>query len=210
MPGRVGSTTPEAPRSGARGNRFCRASEITGARMRALALGKIGGNRSIVEAARFGMTCSEFRRDGFGSGNSGRAPPSLSGSRSKKRESPAAKCSRRGVIARSVAGFPEGDLGGAVFGRRFQFDEAAAQPGGAEFRRPNFEIHVGLAARLRDLAPAGADLVALPCVDPGALSDSPVPRVIDDGLSLNARALEHPGASGISAPSSARSVSARG
>jgi hypothetical protein len=166
MPGRVGSTTPEAPRSGARGNRFCRASEITGARMRALALGKIGGNRSIVEAARFGMTCSEFRRDGFGSGNSGRAPPSLSGSRSKKRESPAAKCSRRGVIARSVAGFPEGDVGGAVFGRRFQFDEAAAQPGGAEFRRPNFEIHVGLAARLRDLAPAGADLVALPCVDP--------------------------------------------
>jgi hypothetical protein len=35
--------------------------------MRALALGKIGGDRSIVEAARFGMTCSEFRRDGFGS-----------------------------------------------------------------------------------------------------------------------------------------------
>ena len=69
-------------------------------------------------------------------------------------------------------------MGGAVFGRRFQLDEAAAQPGGAEFRGANFEIHVGLAARLRDLAPAGADLVTLPRVDPviGGLVGFPLSR----------------------------------
>src|ERR1700730_14864020 len=99
----------------------------------------------------------------------------------KKGESPAAKWSRRGVIARSVAGFPEGDVGGAVFGRRFQLDEAAAQPGGAECRSTYLEVHVGLAARLGDLAPAGADLVALPREDPviGGLGGFPLDR--DDG-----------------------------
>lgn len=43
MPDRAGSRTPRAPRSGARGSRFCRASMITGARSALLALGKIGG-----------------------------------------------------------------------------------------------------------------------------------------------------------------------
>jgi hypothetical protein len=57
-------------------------------------------------------------------------------------------------------------VGGAVFGRLLELDEAAADPGRAEIRRTNLEVDVGLAARLRDLAPAGADFVARSGIDP--------------------------------------------
>jgi hypothetical protein len=61
----------------------------------------------------------------------------------------------------AVARFPQGDVGGAVFGWLLELDEAAAHPVRPEFWRGDLEVEVGLAARLRDLAPAGADLVAL-------------------------------------------------
>jgi hypothetical protein len=57
-------------------------------------------------------------------------------------------------------------VGGAVFGRLLELDEAAANPARPEFGSADLEVEVGLAARLRDLAPAGADLVALPGIDP--------------------------------------------
>ena len=43
MPDGAGSRTPKAPRSGARGCRFCRVLSKTGARRRAHPRGKIGG-----------------------------------------------------------------------------------------------------------------------------------------------------------------------
>ena len=57
-------------------------------------------------------------------------------------------------------------MGGAVFGRLFELDEAAANPVRPKFGSGDLEVHVGLAARLRDLAPAGPDLVALSGIDP--------------------------------------------
>src|SRR3984893_9263986 len=82
---------------------------------------------------------------------------------------------------RSVARIPEDDVGGAVVGRGLALDQAAAEPVGAEFGGTDLEVDVGLAARFRDLAPAGADLVALTGVDPviGRLVAGPVDR--DDG-----------------------------
>ena len=95
-----------------------------------------------------------------------------------------ASCSKREPRRRSPAGprdaslvarFPEGDVGGrAVHGSVeraesssvFELDEAAAQPSSDRILGRDLEVHVGLAARLRDLAPAGADLVALSGVDP--------------------------------------------
>ena len=50
----------------------------------------------------------------------------------------------RGAI--SVARVPEGDVRGAVFGRLFELDEAAAQPALAKFRCRNLEAQIGLAA----------------------------------------------------------------
>lgn len=57
-------------------------------------------------------------------------------------------------------------MGGAVFGRLLELDEAAADPVRPEFRSSDLEVDVGLAARFRDLAPAGADLMALAGIDP--------------------------------------------
>src|SRR6516225_880503 len=57
-------------------------------------------------------------------------------------------------------------MGGAVFGRLLELDEAAADPAWPEFRGADLEVQIGLAARLGDLAPAGADLVPLPGIDP--------------------------------------------
>ena len=88
MPGRAGSTTPQAPRRGVRGNRFCRAYKKLARACALSAAGKIGGDRSIVEAARFGMACLEFRRDGFGSDNPRREAFSLSGPSSTKKKEP--------------------------------------------------------------------------------------------------------------------------
>lgn len=52
-------------------------------------------------------------------------------------------------------------MGGAVFTGHFQLDEAGAHPVGAKFRRTDLEVEVGLAAGFGDLAPAGADFVAV-------------------------------------------------
>ena len=75
-------------------------------------------------------------------------------------------------------------MGGAVLGRVLELDQAAAKPARPEFRGPDLEVEVGLAAGLRDLAPAGADLVALSGVDPmvGSVVGDLVDR--DDGQSV--------------------------
>jgi hypothetical protein len=65
-----------------------------------------------------------------------------------------------------VARFPQSDVGGAVFGRLVERDEAAAHPVWCEFRRTDLEVDVGLAARFGELAPAGADFVARSGTDP--------------------------------------------
>src|SRR6516162_7575647 len=57
-------------------------------------------------------------------------------------------------------------MGGAVFGRLLELDEATAHPVWPEFRGADLEVQVGLAARLRDLAPAGTDLVPLTGIHP--------------------------------------------
>ena len=57
-------------------------------------------------------------------------------------------------------------MGSAVFGGLIEFDEAAADAIWPEFRGADLEVQVGLAARLRALAPAGADLVPLTGIDP--------------------------------------------
>jgi hypothetical protein len=48
MPGWAGSRTPQAPRRGARGSRFCRALMITGARRRALCARRNWGDRASL------------------------------------------------------------------------------------------------------------------------------------------------------------------
>src|SRR5271163_360889 len=83
----------------------------------------------------------------------------------KVRVSPAAII-RGGASPSAVARLPQGDVGGAVFGGVLELDQAAADPAWPEFGRPDLEVQVGLAARLRDLAPTGADLVALAGIDP--------------------------------------------
>jgi hypothetical protein len=65
-----------------------------------------------------------------------------------------------------VARLPQSHVGGAVFGRCFELDEAAANPVRAELRGADLEVLVGLAAGFRDLAPAGADFAALSGIDP--------------------------------------------
>ena len=57
-------------------------------------------------------------------------------------------------------------MGGAVFGRFVELDEAAANPARTKLRGTNLEVDVGLAARFGDLAPAGADFVARAGIDP--------------------------------------------
>ena len=79
-------------------------------------------------------------------------------------ESPAAISG--GALPLAVARLPQRDVGGAVFGRTLELDQAAADPVRAEFGGADLEVQIGLAARLRDLAPAGADLVALAGIDP--------------------------------------------
>ncbi len=51
-------------------------------------------------------------------------------------------------------------MGGAILAGLFQLDQAGARPAGAEFRRADLEVEIGLAARFGDLAPTGADFVA--------------------------------------------------
>src|SRR3984893_16779775 len=99
----------------------------------------------------------------------------------QKKKEPRRRDAGGGDRPRSVARIPEDDVGGAVVGRGLALDQAAAEPVGAEFGSADLEVDVGLAARLRDLAPAGADLVALTGVDPviGRLVAGPVDR--DDG-----------------------------
>src|SRR5258708_4719771 len=98
----------------------------------------------------------------------------------EKERTPPAR-GRRGARPRSVARVPEDDVGGALVRPRLALDQPAAEPVGAEFGSADLEVDVSLAARLRDLAPAGADLVALTGVDPviGRLVAGPVDR--DDG-----------------------------
>ena len=68
-----------------------------------------------------------------------------------------------GAVRRlSVARLPEDHVSGAVFGRLLELDQAAADPVRSEFRRSQFKPDVGLAARFGLLAPAGAELEALP------------------------------------------------
>ena len=59
------------------------------------------------------------------------------------------------------ARFPQDDVGGAVFSRLLEPDEAAAHPLRSEFRAAQLQADVGLAARLGDLAPAGAELIVM-------------------------------------------------
>src|SRR5271165_6623812 len=80
------------------------------------------------------------------------------------RESPAAISGGAGPLA--IARFPQGDVGGAVFGRMLELDEAAADPVRPKLRGADLEVQIGLAARLRDLAPVGAELVTLAGIDP--------------------------------------------
>jgi hypothetical protein len=54
VPGRAGSRTPQAPRSGVRGSRFCRASTINGARKRAPCARQNWGYRTSFEPVRPG------------------------------------------------------------------------------------------------------------------------------------------------------------
>ena len=55
MPDWAGSRTPQAPRSGARGCRFCRARIKTGARRRARSARQNWRHRDLLEPARAGM-----------------------------------------------------------------------------------------------------------------------------------------------------------
>src|SRR5258708_31990878 len=77
-----------------------------------------------------------------------------------------AAANRGGASSSPVARFPQSDVGGAVFARIFELDEAAANPVRPELGGRDLEVHVGLAARLRDLAPASADLVTRSGIDP--------------------------------------------
>ena len=63
MPGRAGSRTPKAPRSGARRNRFCRASAITGAHQRAHCARQNWRRRRILRAGPTRHVSWEIRRD---------------------------------------------------------------------------------------------------------------------------------------------------
>jgi hypothetical protein len=64
MTGRAGSRTPQAPRSGARGNRFCRAlMKNLRAQARSSCSAKLGGPR-ILGPVRHGMVRSKSARDG--------------------------------------------------------------------------------------------------------------------------------------------------
>ena len=68
MPDWAGSRTPQAPRSGARGCRFCRVRLNSRAQARSSAR-QNWRDRGLVEPARVGMACWEIRRDGSGSDN---------------------------------------------------------------------------------------------------------------------------------------------
>jgi hypothetical protein len=154
MPGRAGSRTPQAPRSGARGSRFCRALLIP-ARARALpALGKIGGNRASL-----GRSGAAWHDGKSGETDPGTHGAAASGEIEKGKAPPRQSAAGRRRLA--IARLPQSDVGGAVFGRLFELDEAAANPVRPEFGGADLEVQVGLAARFRDLAPAGPDLVAL-------------------------------------------------
>jgi hypothetical protein len=87
MAGRVGSTTPQAPRSGVRGNRFCRAYK------------KLARACALSAPAKLGETAASLRRPGsawhaWNSGEtdlvrtSGEGSLSLSGRSSTKKKEP--------------------------------------------------------------------------------------------------------------------------
>ena len=50
------------------------------------------------------------------------------------------------LLGRLAAWFPQDHVGGAVFGRLFEFDEPAVDCEGSEFGRCELEVEVGLAA----------------------------------------------------------------
>ncbi len=96
-------------------------------------------------------------------GRSKTGPPRF---RADGRKEPRHGDPQRGYRGLSVARFPQGDVGGAVFGRVFQLDQPGAQPIRTELRGADLEVQIGLAARLGDLAPGRADLVALAGINP--------------------------------------------
>src|SRR3954453_19915041 len=91
--------------------------------------------------------------------------PARGASMPSRWENPAA-VARGGVSPSAVARLPQRNLRGTVIARMLELDEAAANPVRPEFRGRDLQVHVGLAARFGDLAPARTDLVALSGIDP--------------------------------------------
>ncbi len=89
--------------------------------------------------------------------------------------------SRGGALVLASRAVPRGRCRWRRLRPLVELDEAAAEPVRLEFRRTDLEVDVGLAARFRDLAPAGADLVTRAGIDPviGSLVGGLVDR--DDG-----------------------------
>src|SRR5271154_428327 len=117
---------------------------MTGARMRAPCAWQNWGHRA--SSARFGPAWHD--------GNSGEtdflddqsAPiGDRCGEDEGDRKNPAA-VARDGVggdqWSLAVARLPKGDVGGSVFGRLLELDEAAANPGRPEFRSADLEVEV--------------------------------------------------------------------
>jgi hypothetical protein len=77
-------------------------------------------------------------------------------------------------------------VGGAVLGRVVELDQAAAQPARPELGRPDLEVEIGLAAGFGDLAPTGADLVAL-----AGVSMKPISLCIAEELGVREQQVAH-------------------
>src|SRR3954466_8018771 len=123
-------------------------------------------------------------------------PARAAGAVFEQRENPAA-VARGGALPSAVARLPQRDVSGAVIARVLKLDEAAANPARPEFRGRDLQVHVGLAARLGDLAPARADLVALSGIDPVI---GGVVGVLVDGDDADRRAdIEGPERAGVGA-----------
>lgn len=136
-----------APRSGAWGSRNARA---------------FWGNRAALKLAVAGWHTEEIETESPSATADSASIPAAQLAR-KHEKSPATVDPQRGFEGQdlAVARLPEGDMGGAVFTGLFQLDEAGAHPVGAEFRRTDLEVEVGLAAGFGDLRPACADFVAV-------------------------------------------------
>src|SRR4051794_35402315 len=130
---------------------------MTGARMRAPCARQNWGNRASL-----GRPGAAWHH-----GNSGEMDPEWTGGAgarypatglSESGKSPAA-VTRDGAMSLPVARFPQDHVGGAVFGRLLELHEPAVDRVRPEFGCRDLEVDVFLAAGLRDLASAGADLV---------------------------------------------------